>query len=237
MKRTILLLSVILLGVGALSAQEPAQADPPNKPGIPTVQFVFDWRAQNPPRYSIAIDASGRATYRSEPSADPNGGVAPEPYFVEWTTSQSTREKVFDAARKLNYFQGKLESNAKVAQTGIKTLSYKDPSHQGSATYNYSENPSVRELTHIFQSIATTTELGRKLTHDLRYDKLGIDADLKALREQQKQGDAIEIVSILPVLQQIANDTAMLRMAQQRAKDILHSAGLSENGSPTQSQS
>lgn len=225
MRKLVLTLAALFIPWFAV-AQQAAQAEPPEKPGIPVVHFVFDWRAQNPPRYSIAVSSDGRATYRSEPEADPNGGTAPEPYLLEWTASNATRDKIFDSAKSLNYFQGKFESKAKVAQTGVKTLNYKDSSHDNSTSYNYSENPIVRDLTHVFQSIATTAELGRKLNHDVRFDKLGIDADLKALQEQQRQGDALEIISIAPLLQRIAGDTSMLRMSQQRARQILHAANL-----------
>jgi hypothetical protein len=234
MKRTIAVLSILFFLVIAAWAQEPAQAQPPGKSGIPVVQFIFDWRVQNPPRYSVAIDNTGRATYRSEPSADPNGGSAPDPYQVEWTVSEATRTKVFDAARQLDYFQGKFEAKAKVAQTGMKTLTYKDSSRDNSTSYNYSENPLVRDLTRIFQAIAATAEMGRKLTHDVRYNKLGVDSDLKALEEEQKSGGAIEVLSIAPVLQQIAKDGAMFRMSQQRAKSILKAAGIPEAASSSE---
>jgi hypothetical protein len=231
MKRTIVLLSTLLwFGLAAL-AQEPAQAQPPGRPGTPVVQFLFDWRVQNPPRYSIAIDSAGRATYHSEPNGDPNGGSAPDPYQVEWTVTEATRTKVFDAARQLNYFQGKFETKAKVAQTGIKTLTYKDSSRDNSTSYNYSENPLVRDLTQIFQAIATTAEMGRKLSYDVRYNKLGVDSDLKALQEEQRGGDAIEFLSIAPILQRIANDNAMFRMSQQRARAILKAAGIAGTAS------
>jgi hypothetical protein len=231
MKRTFALLSVLLFLALATFAQEPAQAQPPERPGTPVVQFLFDWRVQNPPRYSIAIDSAGRATYRSEPTGDPNGGSAPDPYQVEWTVSEATRTKVFDAARQLNYFQGNFEAKAKVAQTGIKTLTYKDSSRDHSTSYNYSENPLIRDLTHVFQSIAATAEMGRKLAYDVRYNKLGVDSDLKALQEEQRSGGAIEFLSIAPILQQVANDSAMFRMSQQRAHAILKAAGIPESSS------
>jgi hypothetical protein len=226
MKRTFLLLSALFLTTLTASAQAPAQTQKPQKQGTPVVQFILDWRAQNPPRYSVAIDADGRATYHSEPTADAHGGSAPEPYLVEWTADEATRGKIFECAQKLNFFQGKFESKAKVAMTGVKTLSYKDQSRDTSTSYNYSDNPLIRELTHIFQSIQTTAEMGRKLNYDLRYDKLGVDADLKSLQEQQHDGNAIEFGSIRPILQRIVDDPAMMRMSQQRATAILRAAGL-----------
>lgn len=234
MKRTILLVLTVLLNTWVAVAQEPARTPSAEKAGTPVVQFVLDWPAQNPPRYTVAVDAAGRATYKSEPGADPSGGAAPEPYLVEWTATETTRSKIFDAVKKLNYLQGNFESKAKVALTGAKTLSYKDVSHNTSTSYNYSENPLIRELTHIFQSISTTAEFGRKLEYDVRFDKLGVDAQLKALQEQQRQGDAIELASIARVLQQIAGDSSMFRMSQQRAKEILRTAGLSSSAPPTQ---
>lgn len=235
MMRTIALCCLLLLIAFPLFSQEAAQAEPPKAEsavasGTPVVQFVFDWKAQNPPRYSVAIDSTGRATYRSEPSANPNGGVAPEPYLIEWTASEATRTKVFDDARKANYFEGNFEAKAKVAQTGVKTLTFKDASRTHSTSYNYSENPSIRELTQMFQAIATTADAGRRLTHDLRYDKLAIDRDLKELEASQKQGSALEFNAVSPVLQQIAQDPSVMRMSQQRARQILAAAGLSLNG-------
>lgn len=230
MNRTIVVLAALVLFLAPLSAraQREAQAVPPNKPGTPIVQFMSDWRAQNPPLYSIAIDSDGRATYHCDPAADPNGGSAPEPYFVEWTASDAIRQKVFDDARKLNFFQNAhFESKAKVAQTGLKTLTYKDGPREYSASYNYSDNPAVRELTELFQSIETTAEMGRKLAHDLRFDRLGVEADLKALQQQQHGGQAIEFGSVLPILQQIANNPDIMRISQQRAAQILRAAGYS----------
>jgi hypothetical protein len=241
MKATFLLIAAVLLFGASVWAQEPAQAEPPinetaTSSATPVVRFVFDWKAQDPPRYSIAVDSTGRATYRSEPSPDSNGGSAPEPYQVEWTVGEAIRTKIFDDARKLNYFEGNFEAKAKVAQTGVKTLTYRDPSHDHSTSYNYSENPSIREVTQIFQSMATAAEAGRKLTYDLRFDKLGIDRDLKSLQESQKAGFAVELGSALPILQRIADDPAVLRISQQRARQILAAGGFSASGTANASR-
>lgn len=222
MNRTLAVLAIFLLCAFSAFAQQPLPAQSTS----PTVKFVLDWPEQNPSHYSIVIDSVGHATYRSEPSAAASGGSAPDPYAVEWTVTDATRLKIFDAMPKLNFLHGNFESKSKVAVTGKKTLSYTDASHDNSITFNYSDNGTVRDLTHLFQAIEATTESGRKLAHDVRYDKLGVDADLKGIQEQQRQGDAEEFGAIEPILQKIANDDAMLRMAQQRAKEILRAAGL-----------
>jgi hypothetical protein len=223
MKRYFWLCFAILFCAFAGFAQDTVSAAPAR---AATVRFELTWKEQNPPHYAITIDSAGRATYSSEPTVGEDGGTAPEPYAVEWTATEATRSKVFESVQKLNYLQGQFESRAKVAHTGSKTLSYKDASHDTSTRYNYSENPQVKELTQIFQSIATTAEMARKLIHDARFDKLGVDADLKALQEEQSEGNAVEIIAAQAILQKIAEDPNMMRMSQQRAKAILRAAGV-----------
>jgi hypothetical protein len=231
-KRSYLLISAVLLCALAALAQDPV----PSKAGASVVRFSLEWKIQNPPHYLIRIDSNGPATYDSQPTADADGASAPDPYHAEWTASEVTRSKVFDDLQKLNYLQGHYESKAKVAQTGTKTLSYKDASHDTSATYNYSENPLIRDLTQMFQSIATTAEMGRKLEHDARFNKLGIDADLKSLQDEQRDGNAIELAAVQEILQKIADDPNMMRMSQQRAKAILRAAGLSPTPAATSAE-
>lgn len=226
MKRTIVVLAVIFLALPAL-AQHDAQAQPPNKPGSPVVQFTFEWHQQNPSWYSIAIEDGGRATFHAQPAVDPNGGTAPEPYFVEWTATAAVRQRIFSDVEKLHFLQGNFAGKAKVADTGLKTLSYKDLSHDNSTSYNYSDNPLIQDLTRTFQAIEATADIGRQLLHDMRYDKLAVDGDLKALQHDQREGTAIEFGSVQPILQQIANDPGVLHIAQQRAAEILKAASLS----------
>ena len=102
--------------------------------------------------------------------------------------SEANRQKIFDLAQKLNYFQGDFDSHLKhIAQTGKKTLEYQSPQVQGSATYNWSQNADVQELTRLFVAIATTVDYGRKLAFQYRFDKLGMDQRLKELRGSEDQ--------------------------------------------------
>lgn len=216
-------LAMILLAIPGVAQDAPANAPATGA----TVRFELEWKEQNPPHYAITLDSAGHAQYSSEPTVGADGGTAPDPYVVEWAATEATRTKVFDGVQRLGYLQGQFESRAKVAKTGDKTLTFKDASHNNSVHYNYSENPQIKELTQMFQAIATTAEITRKLTHDARFDKLGVDADLKALQDEQREGTAIEIVAAQAILQKIADDPNMMRISQQRAKAILRTAGVS----------
>ena len=102
--------------------------------------------------------------------------------------SEANRSKIFDLAKKLNYFQGDFDSHLKrIAQTGSKTLEYKSATRHGSTHYNWSQNPDVQELTRLFLAIATTLDYGRKLSFQYRFDKLGMDARLRELADLQGQ--------------------------------------------------
>jgi hypothetical protein len=151
MKRTIVLLSALFVSALAASAQDAVPVQPSAMAGTQVVRFAFEWRVQNPPHYTIVVDSDGHATYTSEPTAGPNGGSAPDSYVAEWTASDATRTRIFDDVRKLNYLQGHYETNAKVAQTGTKTLSYKDATRNTSTSYNYSEGWAQAGVRRAFQ--------------------------------------------------------------------------------------
>jgi hypothetical protein len=136
------------------------------------------------------------------------------------------RDKIFGLAEQARFFNGQFDfTKHAIAQTGRKTLSYSDSVHHGSATYNYSEDPTIQQLTEIFQGISTTLEGGRKLEFDRRFDKLSLDQELRSLEQLSSDGHLQEVQAIAPLLQSIATDRTVLHIAQMRAQRILKKAG------------
>ena len=78
-----------------------------------------------------------------------------------------------------------------------------------------------QKLTTLFESIAFTLEEGRRLAVEHKHDRLALDAELGELLDAVKEGRALEVQSIQPVLQEIAEDDAVLERARQRAKKLL----------------
>jgi len=157
--------------------------------------------------------------------------------------TDANRQKIFDLAKKLDYFQGNFEAKQKnIAKTGQKTLGYHGRDGGGghaiehSSTYNYSPNSDVQELTRIFQAIATTLDYGRKLAFKYRFDKLGLDAELKDLQDMQASHYIEELQAIDPVLQKIADDPNMMHINRVTAKQLLKSTGTSGVSSQTATQ-
>lgn len=136
--------------------------------------------------------------------------------------SAANRQKVFELAQKLHYFQGDYDSNLKhVAQTGKKTLQYQSSQANGSTTYNYSQNPDVQQLTNLFTGIAMTIDFGRKLAYQYRYDKLGMDERLKQLEDLQASHGVEELQIIAPMLRQIWKDPNLMNISRESARRLL----------------
>jgi len=218
---------VVLLLVSLASAQ-PAAAPAAAQP---TVTFVFDWSQGIPwQAYSITVRADGNAHFQGTPAPDKAGGDT-DLFQQDFTMSEVNRSKIFDLAKKLNYFQSDFDSHLKrIAQTGSKTLAYTSATAQGSASYNWSQNADVQELSRLFVAIANTLDYGRKLSFQYRFDKLGMDARLKELEDIRADHHVEELNAIAPILRKIADDPDMMHISRQAAQHLLRT--LSGPGHP-----
>ena len=192
----------------------------------PTVAFGFSFPGSQPEHYAISIPASGNATYISDGKLTPNSDS--DAFRVEFSVSEQTRTRLFDLAKRANYFDGELDSKKKgLASTGVKTLTYKDAQRVRQATYNYSQIPAVQDLTRIFQNLSTTLEFGRRLDYYHRYQKLALDDELKRMEDMAKQNSLEEIRAVAPMLQQIASDQTVINPVRARAQRLLAQANAS----------
>jgi len=224
---------IALLLVSVVSAQPqvaPAAARP-------SVTFNFNWSQGIPWRtYSITVQADGNTHFQGTPAPDEAGGDT-DPFQQDFTMSEANRSKVFDLAKKLNYFQGNFDSHLKrIAQTGSKTLQYKSATGHGSTTYNWSQNVDVQELTDLFVAIASTLDYGRKLTFQYRFDKLGLNARLRELADLQANHYAVELNAIAPILRKIADDPNTMHISSQTAQQLLRTMSVPGQANETPAQ-
>jgi len=205
-----LLALFLLFSVSLCNAADPA-----------TITFSLDFPNSSPEHYSVAVQSDGHAHYESSGkiSADSD---ARDDYQTDFIFSDATRVRIFELAAKAHYFSGKVDSgNKKLAFTGAKKLVYKDGQRNSSADYNYSQQPTVQQLTTLFQSVAATLEFGRRLTYFHRYQKLALDDELKRMEDQAKRGDLVELQAVSPVLQHIYEDTSVMNVVRARALRIM----------------
>ena len=141
--------------------------------------------------------------------------------------SPETCKKIFDLAAKAKYFEGQVDSgNKKLASTGVKVLKYSDGAKKTEATYNYSPNPAVQQLTAIFQNISATLEFGRRLEFYHHHQKLALEEELKRMEEMAKSRNLDEIQAVAPILQSILADRSVLNVTRMRAQRLLNGANI-----------
>ena len=186
-----------------------------------TVEFTLDFPGANPSHYEIDVATDGRGSYSSNGKLDEQS-EASDPAPLTFTLSDKTRSQIFDLAQRAHYFTGKVDSGRKnLANTGTKTLSYKNESRNSKATYNYSPVPAIQELTAVFQNLSTTLEYGRRLNFFRKYQKLALDEDLKHMEALQRENSLGDVQAIAPVLKQIADDQSVIMVTRSRALRLL----------------
>jgi hypothetical protein len=189
------------------------------------VSFKLDFPGADPSHYEIVIASDGQGSYISNGKFDDQSDPA-DSAPLQFVVSENIRNQIFDLAKKGHYFAGKVDSGQKkIANTGAKTLAYKDASHNSQATYNYSMLQPIAQLTSIFQNLSTTMEFGRRLVYLHKYQKLALDDQLKRMEEMQRENSLGDVGAIAPVLKDIANDSSVMNVSRARALRLLATAG------------
>lgn len=167
--------------------------------------------------WKVRLQADGAGTYSEGAPA----GTKQMPL----TVSAATLERLHQGEHAAK--SGKCETKAKnVAKTGEKTIRYEAADKTAECTFNYSDDTGLMGATAAFMAIADTMQRGERLEHDLRYDRLGLDAEMEALVAAQKDGSAIEIGNIATVLQALVSDDHVIDRVRRRAARLLQDSGL-----------
>lgn len=189
------------------------------------ISFSFENPQVHPIRYSLRIAEDGSGEYTSEAGdtlpGDGNDSIVAPGQSRPIVVGEALRAKLFLLARRNKFFALPCQARRKVAFNGTKTLSYNGPDGQGSCTYTWSKLQDIEALTQIFQGIALTLDEGGKLAVERAHSPLALDAELIVLTKMVKQGEALELQNIAPVLTSIANDEAALKRDRQWARELL----------------
>lgn len=222
MKLRLLIALATLLAALFLQAQNASQ-NPPEHPTVATITYDRVWEPYTPQNVTFTVQSTGSSRYISRnPFKTPDQRETDPDYTLEFTMSAATRDKLFRLAKETNYFNGDFTfKKHPVSSTGKKTLTYADQARHFETTYDYSENKAIEEITNIFQGVSNTLEHGRKLQYLRRFDKLGLEEELKGMESLAENDFLAELQLIAPTLENIANDPAILNIARQRAKRLL----------------
>jgi hypothetical protein len=211
---------------GAQTQVAQSSEEVPEHPAVAMVRFECVWEPATPQDYVVKVQQLGSATYLSRnPLRPPPEGVDPD-FHLQFTLSPANLSRVFKLAEQASYFNGTFDyKKHQVANTGTKTLIYADAARHSQTTYNWSENTAIDQLTRLFEGISSTIEHGRRLQFLHRFDRLGLEAELKAMEDMAGSHYLAEIQIIAPTLQTIADDPAVMNIARQRARRLLDLAG------------
>src|SRR6266404_495613 len=161
--------ALLLLAAAACAQEALLDPDKPQQnPTIPTITFEYALPGAMPAHYTLALQSTGTAAYRSDSPqregadlATPSHEVIGDPYLLRFVVSQPTRERLFQIAQQLHYFSGKYDyTKSRIANMGAKKLTYADATRHFQTSYNWSQNPLIDELTKICGNLSTTLEFG-----------------------------------------------------------------------------
>jgi hypothetical protein len=178
---------------------------------VPRVGFTKSFPGSVPAWYSVTIDQTGAAEYREDPK-DENP--------IKFQMSPADTAQVFELAAKLEFFKRKLESPAKVARMGDKTLHYEKGSESGDTTFNYTEDPDARTITDWFERISETERHLIDLQRVVKYDKLGVNTALIQLEVSLDRKRLVSPEQFLPMLDRVVKNESFIHMARDRAANI-----------------
>ncbi len=200
----------LLLGVcGSAVAQQQItfRFDRPT-PGVPVPHYRFEMRED------------GGGSYHAEM---PRAGSA-ETQTVEKTLtfSAETVRRALEAAAAMRASETPCASKLKnIADTGMKTVVYRNAEAETTCTFNYTENKGALQLAELFQGTELTLEAGRALDFKRRFDRLGLDAEMIGLAAAVDDGRAQGLETIAGTLRSIAADNDLIERVRVRAGKLL----------------
>lgn len=208
---------VLLAFCGQSLAQNP-QLNTRSGSRFPTVIYTSVLWSAEPAYYSIAVEASGTATYQSAPESLERTGV---PYTMKFHVSDRTRRTIFNLAHELDFFRSEIKvQQVSTAKDKARTLMYRDLPLSTQLTYSSSSDSDIEELTSIFEEVSETLEYGRRLAYLQQHDRKKIASELRSLQKDASRHVLRELQTIGPVLRSLAADAGLDSESRHTAQSL-----------------
>ena len=174
------------------------------------LSFTKTFPGSMPPYVGITVEKSGNAVFRTAPDDD-------QP--ITFKLSEPEAAALFEAAGRVDLSQA-LESPAKVAKMGQKTIRYIKEGKPAEQTFNFTDNLQARELTDWFERISESEMRYIDLERAVKYDKIGVNQALLGLQSSWERKRLVAASQYLPLLDRIIKSESYLQMARHRAADL-----------------
>lgn len=159
-------------------------------------------------------DDTDAATYEIR-QLDEDHGASP------FEVSAALRAKMFALASDLRHFQDlDLDVHRKIANLGEKTFRWEQGGEVHEVKFNYTLNSAATQLLQIFEGLARQQEHFELLTRRMRYDRLGVNDALLQLESDLNRGLLPEPQRLIPLLDQIGQDSKFVDIARERARSL-----------------
>lgn len=176
----------------------------------PRVQFTKSWPQSEPQYIDISLWRSGDAEYRESPTEEP----------LRFRITETEAAHVFALVENLNRFKRPLESNLKVAKTGVKTFRYEHGAEKNEVQFNYSQDLDAVALLDWFERVSLTERSLLQLERAARYDRLGVNKALLDLEMAHGRAQLVAPQQFIPILERIIKNTGYMHMARERAAKL-----------------
>lgn len=191
-----------------------AMVHPVHAAGEAVITYTKVFKGSVPESVELIIRETGKCTFDIRQLAE-------DPKATEFEVGQPIREKIFSLAKELNNFRNlDLDTHRKIANLGAKTFRYEKDGVVNEVTYNYTVSTPASQLQQIFEGLSYQQDHLQTLQRTLKYDRLGLYDALGYLDNDLENGVIPEPEHLLPVLEQIANDTHVIEIARSRARAI-----------------
>lgn len=211
MKALFLAVALAVLPLAVHGAPDPLLRVDFSNPGLTPSQWTLEFHPDGTGHFvSQKANAASGDKLIEAPAIDRDIRVSPK--FAAHAFQIAQHHKFFNAA---------CESHLKVAFQGTKKLSYTGPQGTGSCEFNYSRDAEIQGLGDSLVAVATTIVEGARLETLLQHDPLGLDEEIQNMKEAVDDGRAQQVCSIRKILQQLADNPAVLDRVRKRARALL----------------
>lgn len=183
--------------------------------GLARITYTRVLKGSNPEYIGVTVSSDGTGTYDGRQLSDPANPQA-------FKLTAATTQKIFALAAALHDFQSiDLESHKKVANLGRKTFTYEKGGQKFSAEFNYTVRREAQDLASLFEKIASVEEHIQTLEFSMKYDHLGLPAELLRIQIDLDNKALADPELMVPALEEIIHNPRYLHLAQVRAQNIL----------------
>lgn len=186
------------------------------------ISFQKVFPGSDPPYVGITVKDSGAGEYRSDPKDE-------QPVLFQ--LSPAERDQLFALAAKVDLRQN-LESPARVANMGMKSVRFERDGKAAEAKWNYTEDVDARALGEFFERISESEQRFLELERTAKYEKIGVNEALLNLQADWERKQLLAVSQYLPLLDRIGRGESYVTMARKRAAALAETFRLIETSKP-----